>query len=66
MMKVSDEQRKIFDRKVPRFLEMHDEAERASRTTMSIIAPETNETTEVRISVFVILSTDHLDWLWRE
>ena len=26
---------------------MHDEAERASRTTMAIIAPETNETTEI-------------------
>lgn len=36
-------------------VEMHDEAERASRTTMAIIAPETNDTTEVRIIVFIIM-----------
>jgi hypothetical protein len=28
---------------------MHDEAERASRKAMAVIAPETNETSEVRI-----------------
>jgi hypothetical protein len=30
-------------------IEMHDEAERASRKAMAVIAPETNETSEVRI-----------------
>jgi len=30
-------------------LEMHDEAERASRKAMAVIAPETDETSEVRI-----------------
>jgi hypothetical protein len=30
---------------------MHGEAERASRTAMAVIAPETNETSEVRISL---------------
>jgi hypothetical protein len=29
-------------------IEMHDEAERASRKAMAVIAPETNETSEVR------------------
>jgi hypothetical protein len=33
---------------------MHDEAERASRKAMAVIAPETNETSEVRIFLKII------------
>jgi hypothetical protein len=35
-------------------LDMQDEAERASRKAMAVIAPETNETSEVRIFFFFI------------
>jgi hypothetical protein len=35
-------------------IEIHDEAERASRTAMAVIVPETNETSEVRIYPFFL------------
>lgn len=49
---------------------MLDEAERASRKAMSVIAPETNETSEVRHSFvfsrhfFFLLKYFDIDWLW--
>lgn len=47
-------------------LELLDEAERASRKAMAVIAPETDETSEVKFDLFArkIFATFAIDRLW--